>query len=744
MAAYDDTGAARGLDLRGLFDILMRRKLLVLLPIVLGGTIAFASASLSPPTYTATAVLVANGPQVEAIKFDSGERERQGGAHLSSELDIIGSRLIADRVAARLREEMPPPAIVAQNPFAALATKALSGVERMTGLDIELPDWLLAFHADQPAAGPAYPTGAQLAKGVRVGNNGRSYTVHIAYTSTDPELSAAVANGFADEYLRHQVDTRVLAARDASDWLAHRLKDLRGDLEASELALEHFKATHGLDSEREAPDAAEVTSLRADLTQVRSEQMAVSTRLATLRSGLTSPAQLGAAAEGMGSPLLNTLRQQEAQTRLRLAELLNRATPRHPEVQPLRNTLADLQNQIRQEINRVISRLEVEQAALSAREGSIEQAIAARLQGQGDDGAATVGFQQLKREAEANRAIYETFLTRYKEMIEQARVQEPDARIISRADATGIPVQSKVLPSVLIGLFGGGVAGIGLAFGREHFSRPLKVDEAERLTGLPVLGVLPNIRSARRRGAEEIVARDPFSAYGDALRAVHITLQRHTDLPFLSERGQCRVIMVTSAVPQEGKSSFCFSLARVLSRDGLRVLLLDADMRASRLRDTVGNTKGPDLIDVLQHKAAMDDALRMDRPSGAHYLGARIACANPQTVLASEAFKDLLALARLKYDLVIIDTPPITAVTDAALIADQADTRLFVVRGNSTSRDLALAGLRILGLSKVKIDGLIFSRVNGMRQYRWRPSRYYGAGRILIENRSPYDGGATA
>lgn len=738
--------ADRGVDIRGLLNVLARRKAAVVGPMVAAGLFALLVAANRPHHFTADAALVAEARQAQALSFGNGGNAPLESVALRTELDIISSPIIADRVAERLRAERDVGRSFSHPP-APTPLQAAVAATLPAWLAERLPHWLGGTAPTTLIPAPvALPDGRELANAVHIFNDGRSLTVHIRYTSRSPELSAAVVNGFADEYLRYQVESRTEAAQKATRWLADRLEDLRQDLERSELALERFRASQGLlGGDGGRPRDAELGFLRDELTAVQSSRIELETKLATLNAALEAGADLGSYAEGLGSPLLTELRQRESEATYRLSALLNNATPRHPEVQPLIAAVEQYRSQIRSEIERIIGRLEADRAAL-VRRASVLGATIDRALGQSRRESATmVRLQQLERDSNANRAIYETFLGRYKEMIEQAQVEEPQARVISYAVPPAQPDSGRALPTIIIGLFGGSLAGLGLAFLRDHFAKPIAGPvEAERLLGLPVFGLLPNVRTGRRRQAEDAVADDPHSSYGESLRAVYMALRNEAAAasPAAAGTRQALTVMVTSAVPDEGKSSFCFSLARVLARDGLKVLLVDADLRASRLGRRISDRHKADLLDILKGRATVEQALCIDRPSGAHYLGSRHACANPQAVLGGGAFLRMVAGARSAYDLIIVDTPPVSAVTDAVLVAPSCDIRLFVVRSNRTSRDIILSALRTLSLCRVRIDGLVISRVAGLRQYRWSPGRYYGGPRLLLE--PPRSGGEEA
>lgn len=720
----------QGFDLRAAVGVLRWRKMLIIVPSLLFVAVAWFVAASQPPTYTATAVIVLDAQKVRM--FDSEtvtSRITTDTAALRSELDDITSMSAAERVADRLRATMPPPT----PHFAASPPWWLSGITALAQSQGDRLPFLATvadYLNDRAGLGAArYPTAGELRDYLEARNDGRSLTIEISFQALDPETAAFVANAFAEDYLNNQIAQRDAALQQAAQWLAHRLDQLRVTLETSELALARYRAEQGLGITDQLPENTEIAAITSELIGTRSARIDVGARLAALRGAMSAGSDLTAVAAGMGSDLLEELRRQEAVLRLQVNEMRTRLTPGHPEMQPVERNLAAIQDQISAEVQRVVSRLESDLTSLATRESMLETAIARLRDGQETSSTATVRLQQLTREAEANRAIYEAFLGRYKEMTEQASISQPDGRLITAAVPPGEPDRSPLMPAMMIGLIGGATVGGGFAFAREHFHRPVRrSDDIEGLTGLPVVGLLPTARGLPFRRPEDHVVRRPRSPFTESLRAAHLALTRGTS----GALKQPKVLMVSSAVPGEGKSTFCLALARLLAGDGARTLVLDADLRSSRLGRAVGGTVRPDLVDVLTQGEDYMRALHKDRKSDAMYLGARRAVANPQHLLLSQGFRDLIADCRGQFDWIIIDTPPITAVSDAALAAEVADVFLYVVRANHTSRDLILAGLRILSLCKVRVDGVVVTRDDGPTGLRRHTSRYYGGGGVVV------------
>jgi succinoglycan biosynthesis transport protein ExoP len=350
----------------------------------------------------------------------------------------------------------------------------------------------------------------------------------------------------------------------------------------------------------------------------------------------------------------------------------------------------------------------------------------------GQGGEAEVKLLQLQREADANRGVYEAYLNRLKEITEQQQLQTPDAHVVSLATAPTVPTYPRYRPLLALGLVIGGVVGVAIAFLREISDQRLRsIGQVEEITGIPVVALMPSLPWHQLARPENYVLGRGRrnSQFNEALRttwaAVQLARTPAEEPPpgsgFIADRFQRRgrrpvsagkVILVTSAVPNEGKTAFCLSMARSLAADGHKVLLIDADLRRPGVARCFGGSTVGRMTELLEGEIELEGAVQIDQPSGAHYLAAASDDAHPQDVLNSMQMGMVLDKARGSYDIVLIDTPPILVAADAALVAEFSDHCLFFIRWGTTSRDLVMSALRRLSLYNVKVSGIVLSHVN--------------------------------
>ena len=728
-----DGPRSTGIDLPAVLAFLARRKWCIAVPVVLAAVGCWLVATSLPPVFSAQAVLVLDTRDFEVVQIDTVvSRLPRDDATLRSQLDLITSRSMAERVVDRLDLTQTDylKDVMASEPVWHTVVERLAAPLASIAPSVHVVI-LRLLETEMPPSGPPSRIDAAeyLLNGLQVSNDGRSYTIFIRFTSPDQVYSALIANAFAEEYLAYQIDIKATAAEDAAAWLSDRVAELRVILAESEQAVETYRHEIGLlEVYGEPLEDNRLTIMDQQMIEARAERIAAEARLQTARDVLLTGGNLGSVGEIMNAQFLSALRQQEGQLRADIADASSQFGERHPRVVALSESLAEVESQIADETALILRNLTDRVNVARAREADLQQAVTEREQQHWSASGSAVRLRQLIREADANRAIYETFINRYKEMIEQVDLQRPEGQIISWALPPTKPDRSTLLPILLIGSFGGLLCGLALGVARDRLDQSVRrVEDAETCTRLPVLGLVPALTTSWHRQPETYVVRHPNSRLGEALRASLIAMVQSSG--GMSAGGSVRphVMMVTSAVPREGKTSYCLSLARLAAADGQRVLLIDADLRVSRLSRRLGTPSTPpgDLIDLLTGAKPFNEVVQTDALSGAQFLSGRPGFPKPHVVLAAPAFQHLIHFAATRYDLVIIDTPPILSATDAAIVGVLADVSVYIIRWGSTAREAVLAGLRRLGLCGVTLNGVVLSRVNLRRHQRYPAGEAY-------------------
>jgi uncharacterized protein involved in exopolysaccharide biosynthesis/Mrp family chromosome partitioning ATPase len=687
-----------GNGIREFVRVLNRRKIIILAPTVLIAGIAWTIASVTVPRFVATAALTLNVSKVQIVDREVVSRLPLESSTLRSELDVIRSRSLNEEVVVKLG--LISDSAVAREAHAWLSPWPYAA----RGMRDAVRRFFPGIVGKDPSDALPMITQSQLTDwligNLNVSNDGRSLTIVVSFTSESPERAAEIANAIAQTYLDDQVLAKNRATMKASDWLGEEVTKIRQQLEISEAAVDDFRRKSGLLEVKGATIPAErLADLNAQLSNARSERMRAELKLQAAQGS-----DLETLPDIVASPMIQRLRKDLGEINLSIAEIKVHSPSYN--LTGLERRAAMLRTAIKEEMNRIIAALSSEVQGARKKEAELAQSFQEMETQLGDAAHSGVRLVQLQREAAANRSIYETFLARYKQAAEQESLSTPDARLISRAEPPETPIYPNVLRVLLLGTFGGLAIGGGLAFVSEGFDRRIRqTSDIESVTGIPVFGHLPKVSRWRGPQPQDYPVEDPHSRFCTALARVHAALRA----PQSSDRKQ--IILVTSAQPGDGKTSFCTGLARSLAKSRVRVLVIDADPYRSRVASAFGASRFPIRRPSAENPARLGDLVQADTKSAAHF----IAASDPddlQFLLHSGGFTTLLEEARQAYDVVIIDTPPVMTRADAALIGRFADIRLLLVRWGRTSWDEMTAAVGFLRLCRVGLDGIVMVGVD--------------------------------
>jgi capsular exopolysaccharide synthesis family protein len=388
--------------------------------------------------------------------------------------------------------------------------------------------------------------------------------------------------------------------------------------------------------------------------------------------------------------------------------------------------LASVDQQINGETQRILSSLQSDVAVARSQVGVVERSLRDAQGLNATASQAGVQLRELQRNAESAKSLYEAFLKRFNELGEQGTLQTTDARVISRATVPSSPSYPKtslyLAGSLAAALFAAAV----VAFSLEQFDRGLRTrQQVEAELGLPMLASLPLEEPSAldwdggTHNASEVVVRKPLSGYNEAFRLLRAGIQlSNVDAPPV-------LVLITSALPSEGKSTGALSLARSAALAGDRVLLIDGDIRRPGISKILGlDTKESiGLVQCITGEVQIDQAIIPDGITPLHILLAGTSVRNPPDLLSSVAMRNLLAAVKKDYDLVIIDSSPVLPAIDSRLFGRLVDTTVFFVRWEDTPKDAANEALRLLQDFNAPVAGVALTMTDRRRQSRYG---YYG------------------
>jgi exopolysaccharide transport family protein len=715
-----DAPPGGGVPLRELLAILRRRRRVILWVTTIVTTIALLIGLQVTKTYTATAQVMVEPREsriVTAEKVAPG-LPAEDNAIIETHIKLIQSRATLARAVDNL-------ALLSSPQFIPSRTRDPSVAGPVAILAGWLPDWL----ADQlpwrwaVAAGITTDGVAALDRdlqreqaidalqeAVHVTQAGRSYVLAISYTSPRPHEAVRIANGIADAYVDVQLDEKLSATRRASAWLAEQVEQLRWHVFGSELAIEEFRAAHGLvDTGGAGLDSHQIAVITSSLIDARAERSAREARLQSLRAMRQRGHGLESSAEVLSSPLVLNLRQREMDLAREEAQLSREYGEHHPRILELRAEQQKLADRIDHEIDNVIANLENEVAIARSRERAHDEHLREAKGQSSVSGHAEVQLRELEREVAASRSLYETLLIRLKETEQQQEIVQADARLISPAQIPDAPSSPSPKLFALVGFTASLMFGSILALLLEQLDNTLRTDrQIEELLGLPALGLVPKAAAARAgTRLHRHMIDQPQAPYAEAVHALH-TRVLLADV----HRPPPAAILVTSALPGEGKTSLAASLAVFAVQLGHKALLVDLDLRRPAVAREFGAEPAADVLAVLAGSVRLQDAVVRDPDSGVDLLAARNHDRNPITLLTSKRLIAVLREARERYDYVIIDTPPVLGLPDVKALSPTADAIVFVVQWDRTRRDAAAAALKQLADVSAAISGVVLNQVD--------------------------------
>jgi len=552
---------------------------------------------------------------------------------------------------------------------------------------------------------------------VSVEQQADSRIVELRVRGRSPARATLIANALAAVYIEKTLEDRLGTTVNALDWLSTQLDDLRSELDASEHALHEFKEEHNILSvslqDRQNILSSTIEQLNEALTRSRTRRIELQARVAQLRkANAADPMEVH-------SSLLDqnlSAQQLRALYRETSAELSAESVSygdNHPKIVRLNRELDAIRTDLRDAIDGLVASVEADLAEARATEGGLEAALDDANQAGLDLNLLEIEYMRLSRERENKANLYGILLERTAKTNLSKLARVANARVVDRALQPDQHIAPRLSTNLALGLVGGLLLGLALAILRTRLDRTLRnVEDAEKL-GLIVLGLLPKIddkRGAGRRSAygtarknnsqseyepgdtskDLVVHREPQSAVAECARSIR------TNVTFMSVDAPIRSVVLTSPMPREGKTTVAISLATTMAQSGASVLLVDTDLRRPRLHRALNVPSPIGITSVLLGDTTLEQSVHSTEVPGLSLLPCGPLPPNPSELLHSSRFARIVEEAQERFDIVIYDSPPVGAVTDAAIIAPRLDGVILVMRAGGTTRDSLRNAIRKL------------------------------------------------
>lgn len=699
----DDPGADKSsLNLRAIIPALMRNRWLILAIIGAALLLGLLVSMLTTPKFLAETTIQIDQQAARVLESEDVEPNQapvNEERFLQTQLDVLRSRSLAERVNATLRLDRSTAFVesMGEEPETALPSPALT--RQVVGLLMQ-------------------NLTPRLARDSRVAT--------IGFAAPDPSLAARVANAFAEGFITINLERRYNASSYARNFLQTQLAQAKARLEGSERAaiayarsaqLIDTAASSGNTGNTNGPSTrslvtASLIDLNTSLSRLTTERVAAEERW---RRAASTP--LMSIAEVQSNPAISDLSRQRADLLAQLAEERQRRREDYPTVQQATARIAELDRQIATIAGNVRASIQSAYVVAQQQENTALAQLSRLKSATLTEQDRSVQYNILRREADTNRALYDGLLQRFREISAAAGITASNLSIVD----TAVPPERPFKPRLLLNLLLAGVAGVacalGIVFLRETFDDTVRLPEdVENKLGTLFIGSVPVLA-----GGETPLAAlaHPRSAFSEAYFSIM------SRLSFSTANGLPRTLICTSSLPSEGKSTTSLALAEIIARTGRKVLLIDSDLRKPSLHRTLGFPNDRGFTNLLTHQATVEELVQQTATDNLSFMACGPLPPAPGELLASADLPALLETMNQKFDLVLIDAPPVMGFVDAPLLASAVQGTVFVMEAGRTHNGQGKVALRRLRSNQANLLGVVLTKFDARKAGQSSDYGYY-------------------
>jgi polysaccharide biosynthesis transport protein len=712
LEAHAPTSALRGLNAlpeepfwAGYWRVLKKRRWVVLSAVMIVSTCVGFATFRETRVYQAVGRIAWNRPASEILLGfkDVGatisQQDTDDSAELATQVHVLQSNTLILQVAKKLGLD-----------------RSVQSADRQANGQVIL--------SAQPSAKTRAAETAMVSKfgsGLRIFPVPDTRVLEIRYSSPDPEFAAKAVNTLVDTYIEQNVKSKFESTMQAADWLSQQLGDLRLKVEVSQEKLMQYQKQNnllGID-EKQTLVTAKLDDFNKQLTEAESDRIQ---KEAEYQSVLLGKPEMIAGDDA--TSLIGQLRQQQLNLQGEYAQLSSAHGEKYPRMREIRDQLKHLDSAIKAENKNIIDRVQQRYVSAQQREAALRALVEKQKAEANQLNESTVQYNLLKRDFETNRQLYEELLQKMKEAGISAGLKSTNVRVIDVATIPTVPTTPNIPRNLSVGFLLGLMGGVGLAFVIETLDNTVRTPEqVQMLSALPSLGLIPlkpkyrlRLKGNGKNGSNGSSADIPValislvrpkSELAESFRSLR------TSILLSSSGAPPKVLTVSSALPGEGKTTTSFNLAIVLAQKGARVLLIDADIRRPGIHKVLGIRRKDGLSTLLAGRDTPENVvLPWAEIPNLYVLPAGPSVPNPAELLGSHEMRTLLNLWREEFDHIIVDTPPILSVTDAAVLSPEVDRVVLVIRSGRTTREALRHARDVLLQVQARILGVVVNAVD--------------------------------
>jgi len=708
------------IDLRKLGSVLWAAKWNIAALVVVVTLLAIVSALNLEQQYRSSATLLIEEKNPQVLSFQQiYDPANTTSEYLQTQLGLLQSRALSERVVRSLN--------LIEDPFFDPRQRAKPLIDPKDILrKLGIADLVPGLLPEEANSGPSekelinYAT-QKLMNLINVGFVGKSQLLAISIEIPNAELSAKITNALAEGFIESQLDASLDMSLSTTNWMDSRLAELQEKLRNAESILQGYREAQGLvDVDGVATISANELSMTGnrmiDARRARAEAESQYRQVQSLSSGDLN--RLDSVPAVLGHPLIQQFKADVARAQANVDELSSRYGDKYPSMIAARTELAAATASLQAQVQLVVAGLQRNYQLAQANENSLNNSFnnnKAQIQ---EISRKEFKLRELQREVDSNRVLYETFLTRLKETAATSDINSANARIVDMAITPSAPSKPRKSLIVAMAAVLAGFIGIGLTLLFEGLNNTFKsTDDVENKLNVPVLGVVPIVLKKHRHQVVHLFEENKDKRFCESIR----TLRTSMVLSDLDSPRQ--IVLVTSSVPGEGKSSIAsnltFSLAHIE-----KVLLIDADLRRPTMSRNFDFPVGaPGLANLIAGTAKLEDCIRT--VGNVDMIPAGMVPPNPQELLSSPRLTKLLECLKNRYQRIIIDSPPTQAVSDSMLLATISNALIYVIRAESTSIPLVQKGIGQLLQNNAPVTGVVLNQVDLSKTKRYGHANYY-------------------
>jgi len=679
------------------------------------------------PVYRATASIVLESGEANVVNVEEVySLDTRHYNYTQTQYEILQSRNLATRVVRRLQLHKHPAFAPAEageeeepeEPWFSIDLRALLPVSKK-----EPPVQLTPEESEERTI---QAIAGAVAGGLTVSPVEYSYVVYLSYESTDRKLAAQIVNTIAEEFISSHLQNRLSGTLQATDWLSERLENLKQNLRQSERALQDFRDQEGLvdiegvtglgGSELKALSQRlqEASKIRLEAQNIKEDVQGMSN--ASTDELMTIPAVLQ-------HQLIRDLKREYSVVERKVAELGKRYGPKHPRMIAARSDLSTARDELAGEVRKVVSGISREYEVALRNEQQLRANWESRKSEMQDFNRVEFRLQELQRNVETNRQLYDIFFTRIKTVSETGGFEKPHARIVDRAMTPGGPVKPNKRLGITLAFAFGLFLGCAIAVLLDILDNTVKTPEdVQDKLKAPMLGAVCR-QKTDKDGEFPQFWQEPQSEYAESFRTIR------TGVVLSGLDDPAKIIVVTSTVPGEGKSTTVLNLGAAMAQME-NVLVIGADLRRPSLArkcKLAPNHQG--LSHFVSGPAELEDCIEYLEDLKMHVMPAGLIPANPLEMISSKKFVDALETLKHRFDRIIIDSAPVQAVSDALILSSYADSVIYVVKADSTSATQAAKGIASIIVSNEPLTGIVLNHFDARRASKYyNGDKYYQYG----------------